>query len=84
MTNAIIVVGIYLAAGLFALSILDIITKRIRNRLRSASLDTQSKLANTGNYTGVKTAIVITLIALFLFWPAVIYSALNLPKGSAK
>lgn len=67
----------YFVIGFIALCILDILTGRIRSKLHSASAETQSKLVATGNYFGGKTSIVLTLVALWLFWPVAIYGALR-------
>jgi len=71
----------YITFGVMALIILDGATHRIRKRLKPASTDTQLKLAGSGSYVGSKLAIVLTAIALLLFWPVAIYGALSTLKG---
>ena len=64
-------IGIYLLLGLAVLALFDLITGRVRRRLKDASFETQSKMV-----VRAKTAIVITVIALWMFWPLAIYSAI--------
>jgi len=75
----IIAIMVYLIVGLLALAILDLTTKRIRSKLRDASYETQTVVANTntGTYLGNKLAIVVILTALWIFWPAVIWGAVE-------
>lgn len=73
MILLLIVIGIYLAVGIVALLIFDIATGRIRNRISPASDETRTTLANTGYWTGHKGAIVITVLATWIFYPVVIY-----------
>ena len=78
MTLITVVIG-YLVMGLLALAVLDLTTKRIRSKLRGASYETQTVVANTntGTYLGNKLAIVVILTALWIFWPAVIWGAVE-------
>lgn len=71
-----IIVG-YLCVGIFALLILDVLTKRIRNRLHSASYDAQVQLRGAGHNTGDKSAVFVTILALWFLWPVAIYAALS-------
>ena len=71
----VILVG-YFSAGLLALCVLDALTGRVRNRLRSASVEVQDGLATTGSFVGRRSSVVLLLVALWLFWPAAIYGAL--------
>jgi len=73
--------GLYLVAGIIALTLLDLITSRIRKRLKSASYDTQEKMTMRGSYIGAKQAIILTVLALWVFWPLVIYSAISSQSG---
>jgi len=66
----------YFVIGLVVLISLDVATKKIRKWLKVAPFDTQAKLATSGNYTGIKSATVIILLALWLFWPLAIFSVL--------
>ncbi len=67
----------YFTLGLVAIVVLDLLTKRVRRRLTTASYDTRDKLVLSGSYVGVKTALVITIGALWLFWPVAIYAAIR-------
>jgi len=66
------IVGVYLLLGIGAIVALDIVTKRVRNRLKDASYDTQ---ALTGENHVV--ALIVTVLALWIFWPAAIYAAIR-------
>ncbi len=77
MTTLLVVIAIYLCAGLVALSVLELTTKRISRKLVSAAVETQEKLLATGNLVGQKTAITIVSAALLLFWPTAIYAAIH-------
>lgn len=70
------VIGGYLLAGIVLLGLFDLFTGRVRQRIRVASFETQQKLTATGNVTGTKTAVVLTLLALWMFWPVAIYGAM--------
>jgi len=72
MNIVLIVIGFYLVAGLIAITILEILTKRVSKRIRSASFDTQSI---TGS-TNTTVSMIVTLCALLLFWPFAIYAAI--------
>lgn len=80
MDTIVSILGVYFSLGLFALCVLDIVTGRIRTRLKTASVEAQSKLAVTGNYVGGKTSKVLVLGALWLLWPVAIYGALTPSK----
>jgi len=69
--------GLYFGLGIIAIGILDLCTGRVRKRLREASYETQSKLAVSGSFIGVKTALFLTIVALWLFWPIAIYGAVR-------
>lgn len=71
MDTIVVIVGVYMMAGLLALVLFDWLTGRVRHRLGGAFYDTQSKLM-----TGRKTSIGLTVIALWVFWLAVIGIAL--------
>lgn len=77
METVILVIGIYLLTGVVALTILDMLTHRIRTRLKGASYESQSKLADRGVAVSQKAAMVLTVIALWLFWPAAIIGAVK-------
>ena len=71
------IIGIYLLTGIVALGLLDLFTGRIRKNIRDASYKSQDKLIARGSYVGMKTAIVLTLIALWIFWVVAIYGAIS-------
>jgi hypothetical protein len=73
--------GIYFAVGVLALGLLDLLTKRIRRRILDASLEAQAQLLVSGSSVGYKEAVVLTVAALWLFWPTAIYAALTDRKG---
>jgi len=77
MQTVLVVIAIYLLMGTIALGILDLTTKRIRTQLRGASFDSQTKLANAGAAVGSKTALIFTIIALWIFWPVAIIGAIG-------
>ena len=70
MTIVLVCLGCYLLAGFGALCILEGATKRISSRIKTASLDTYQVIGESP-----KLALVLTLIALWVFWPAAIYAA---------
>ncbi|KKK55799.1 hypothetical protein LCGC14_3070950 [marine sediment metagenome] len=72
VTELMVGVGLYLLLGLVSLAVLDLRTKRIRERLREASYDTQAMMV-----AGTRTAIVVTVLALWLFWPFAVYGAVE-------
>ncbi len=74
MTILLIVIVIYLCTGLIALGLLDLATHRIRTKLWSASAETQETLWYSGNLVGRRTALIITVIALWICWPVALYS----------
>ena len=71
------VLGGYLLLGIVVLGLFDWLTGRVRKRLREASSETQERLNATGNITGAKTAALLTVLALWMFWPVAIYGALS-------
>ena len=71
------IIGIYLLTGIITLGLLDLFTGRIRKNIKDASYKSQEKLAASGSYVGRKTAVVLTLIALWLFYPVAIYGAIS-------
>ncbi len=77
MDTVVLGVTIYFFAGVLSLVLLDVLTKRIRGRLVDASYDTRTRLAETGNWMGPKTALVVTVFALWILWPVAIYEAVK-------
>jgi len=78
MNSALIALVSYFSAGLIAILLLERLTGRVRGRLRDASYDTRDKLIYAGSIViGTRTAIVVTLLALWIFWPFAIYGALS-------
>ena len=74
------IIGIYLLTGIITLGLLDLFTGRIRKNIKDASYKSQEKLAASGSYVGRKTSVVLTLIALWLFYPVAIYGAISNKK----
>ncbi len=70
----------YIGVGVVALVLLEAITHRITKKLDTAALDTVDKLSASGNIVTVKSANVLLLVAIFAFWPAMIYGALTKEK----
>lgn len=77
METILLVIAVYLLVGIITLTLLDILTKRIRTRLEGASYESQEKLAVSGSPVGRKTALAITVLALWIFWPVAIYGAIG-------
>ncbi len=65
------ILACYLVVGAAAIFLLDLLTGRVRSKLRAASLDV---IVLTGS---AKAALAVTLIALWVFWPAAIYAAVR-------
>ena len=64
-------IGIYLLTGLVVLGLWDLVTGKIRKRLKDASAETQMVMMSTAQIpVGRKKAMVITLLALWIYWPA--------------
>lgn len=76
-----ITLALYFFIGCIALLILELTTHRISKRLKTASYDTHDKLAKSGNMVGEKTARVLTVLALIMFWWVAIYGALSDKNG---
>ena len=66
------ILGAYLALGIIAIATLDIITHRVRKRIKGASVETQ---AMTGESKTV--AFIVTVGALWILWPCAIYAAIK-------
>ncbi len=74
--------AVYLVLGTIVLVIFDTVTKgRIHNRLNDAAIETQSRLASSGNYVGKKAAGWLFAGTLWFFWPAVLVGAMTKRKG---
>lgn len=71
MVGVLLAVGGYLAIGVLAILLLEILTRRVSRRIVAVSYDTQ---AVTGG--GRWVAIGATALALWVFWPLAIYAAL--------
>jgi len=74
----------YLVLGLIAVGILELTTKRISTNIKDAKYDTQDILAKAGSVVETKTALVLTLLALWVFWPVAIYGACIPDKSKDK
>ncbi len=76
MDTIMIAIALYLLVGLVSLVVFDLFTRRIQRRITGAMLETQTKLAASGNLVGSKMALAVTLFAIWVFWPLVFYAAL--------
>ena len=70
-------IGIYLITGLVAITALDMITGRVRHKLREAAYDSQNILINANIYVGNYVSILVISLAIWAFWPALIYGAIE-------
>ena len=77
MNILLIIVVVYFALGVISLLVLEVTTHRISKRLKAASVEAQVKLSDNGQFIGSKTAILMTFMALFLFYPAAVYAAIR-------
>lgn len=68
--------GVYLAIGLVVMVVFDLLTHRIRDRLQTASMMSQTTLLNANVMVGLKIAGAVTLLITWLFYPVLIYAAL--------
>jgi len=79
--NIFAVIGLYFITGIIILVLLDIITGSVRRWFKSAPYDTQEAMLTSPyvrSFVGVKTAVVLAVGALLLFWPlAVIMVVIN-------
>lgn len=79
----VLVIAVYFIGGLLALLVLDLLTKRVRTKLGSATEDARYQLLATGTYMSRKSALVAVVVALWLFWPVAIWGALStIGKGA--
>jgi len=76
------ILAAYFLGGLVALSLFDLLTKRIRSKLQQSVTDAQVKLAGTGILVGRKAASALFLFSLWVFWPAVLLGAITGGKGN--
>ena len=69
------VILIYLLAGVVVLWLFDLVTKRIRTKLGSATADTMQRMGEAGHPMTDRTARVFFLILMWVFWPFVLVGA---------
>ena len=69
--------AVYLITGILALLLLELTTKRISRNLKDSSYDMQEILAKAGLVLPLKVALIITAVALYLFWPVAIYGTIE-------
>jgi len=75
--------AVYFAVGFLFLVVLDLTTRRIRDRLKGAVYEVHERLATLGFVTSIRASYVIFSLVLFVFWPAVAYGAVTtIGKGS--
>lgn len=72
VTIVFVIVGVYLVTGILAVVLLDILTGRVRERIKGASVETQTLTGDSP-----KVAFVVTVLALWLLWPVAIYAAIR-------
>jgi hypothetical protein len=70
----------YLLLGVVILLVFDIVTKRIRSKLLSATAETQSRMAEAGSPMSGSTAKIFFMCLMWLFWPAVLLGAATKAK----
>ena len=80
MNILLVVLGGYFLLGALALLGFDLATGRIRSKFTAATLDTQAKLAETGNVAGYGLARVLLIASIWLFWPAILIGAASKDK----
>lgn len=80
MLIVVYVIAGYFCIGILSIAVLDVLTKRVRKHLSGATFETQERLNAVGETTGRKTAVILTIGALILFWPVAIYGALTPDK----
>ena len=61
----------YFFLGIVSLSVFDLLTRRLRDGLKDATAETQSKLLGNGTLVTPRRATVMLLGAVVLFWPMV-------------
>lgn len=81
MGTALTVIGVYLAIGIIALGIFELITKRISSKFTHSTFDTMDSLANSGTIVSSKMAQVILAIAIIIFYPAVFIGMIGGKRG---
>lgn len=70
-------ISIYLVIGVIALCVFDCITKRLRRKLTIATAETQNSMAASGTPVGNRTAAVLLVGAIWLFWPVMFIGVLT-------
>lgn len=71
------VILIYLVVGLLIIGIAELVRKIISTSITIAATETQSRLLRRGQPVGTKTSVVITLLAVWLAWPALLYGVIE-------
>ena len=77
MSTGIQVLVGYFVCGLMALALFDIVTGRLRSNWSGSVTDTMVRLSEVNVPLGAKVAAVLLASVLWLFWPAVLYSAVR-------
>jgi len=67
----------YFLIGAVVLGIFDFATKRVRDNLRGASYDSQSVMTKAGVPLSARSAMIVTVVVMLIFWPAPIYRAVS-------
>ena len=71
------VIVFYFLIGAVALGLFDLLTKRVRDNLRGASYDSQSVMTKAGVPLSARSAMIVTVVVMLIFWPAPIYRAVS-------
>ncbi len=79
-----VVIASYFGCGIIALLGFDLHTQRIRKKWRESSIQIQDKFAASGTLVGTKVVNVVLLLALWLFWPAVLIGAVTKGENGRK
>jgi ABC-type phosphate transport system permease subunit len=75
--SAVSIIGLYFVVGLAAIMILDALTGRVRHRIKESSADAQLIIMNQVKAPiSIKASLFVTLIALWVWWPFAIGSAI--------
>ena len=72
-------IALYFLIGVIALGILELATHRITDKIRKGGVvtETQSRLIESGNFVNTKTAILLIIVSLLIFWPVAVYGAIT-------
>jgi len=72
-----IALALYFGVGVLALVGLNAFTKKLWSRAKESIADVQIKMSTSGEPVGHKTAAVLLIVALWLFWPVAVFGSLT-------